>query len=45
MSKGNPKKREELSKAWNSYKTKRKKIKEEYEAKVRAINGKHKEEK
>ena len=45
MSKRNPKKREELSKAWNTYKTKRQKIKEEYEAKVRTINEKHKEEK
>ena len=45
MSKGNPKKREELSKAWNIYKTKREKIKKEYEEKVLAINGKYKEEK
>ena len=38
MAKGNPKKRQELKRAWTTYRNRRRKIKEEYDARVRAIN-------
>lgn len=41
MAKGNPKKRKELKKAWETYKRRRDKAGEEYQARVDAINAKY----
>ena len=42
MAKGNPKRKKELKGAWETYARRRRKLREEYEARVREINERYK---